>query len=86
MDNFNKQIKNKNGTVDNIIVSSNDGYNVMIGDNYKLMRFSGNRKTFKDSVFGTDIGVHSKGFASVLLVSALIALITLALMYLSFRI
>ena len=86
MNTFIKKIKNSNGTVDKVIANSCDDYNLMIGDNYKLVKFSGNRKTFKDTVFGTDIGIHSNGFVNVAIISTLLSLGVLLTMYLSFRI
>lgn len=86
MNTFSKQIKNKNGTIDKVIANSNDNYDVMISDNYKLIKFSGNRKTFKDTLLGTDIGIHSNGFINVAIISTLLSLGVLVTMYLSFRI
>ncbi len=86
MNTVSKNIKNSNGTVDKVIANSSDNYDIMIGENYKLIKFSGNRKTFKDTLFGTDIGIHSSGFINIAIISSLIAIMTIALMYLNFRV
>ena len=86
MDNIIKEIKNKNGTIDVVMANSNDNYDVKISNNYKLVKFSHSRKSFKDSILGTDIGVHSSGFTTIALISTLLAIGMMALMYLSFRI
>ena len=53
-------------------------------NNYKLIKF--NKKTFGDTFLGSDIGVHSKGFTGVALVSTLLSLSLLVVMYVAFRI
>ena len=78
-------IKNSDGTVDKIIATSNDDKNIMIGENYKLVKF-GNKKAFKDTLLGSDIGIHSRGFAGVTIISTRVAVSTFILMYISFRI
>ena len=78
-------IKNNDGSVDRIIATSNDNRNIMIGKEYKLVKFS-NKKAFKDTLLGSDIGVHSSGFINITIMSTVIAIATLVLMYISFRI
>ena len=55
-------------------------------DNYKLIKFSNTKRTFKDTMLGTDIGIRSEGFISVLITSFLITVGVIILMYFSFRI
>ena len=55
-------------------------------ENYKLIKFSGSKKSFKDTMFGTDIGIHSHGFVNIAIIAMLLALSTLTLLYFSFRI
>ena len=78
-------IKNSDGSIDKIIATSNDNKNIMIDKNYKLVKFS-NKKAFKDTLLGSDIGIHSSGFINVSIISTLIAISTVILMYISFRI
>ena len=83
---INKEIKNENGTIDMVVANSVDEYDVIIGDNYKLVKFSHSKRSFKDTILGTDIGVNSKGFGSVTIISLLMALVGFGIMYFSFRI
>ena len=83
---FNKEIKNSDGSTYLYEISSNDNYRVNIGNNYKLIKFYKTKKSFKDTILGSDIGVNSRGFASVAVVSTLIAVFTFIIMMLSFRI
>ncbi len=78
-------IKNSDGTVDRIIATSSDNKNIMIDKKYKLVKFD-NKKAFKDTFLGSDIGIHSHGFAGVAIISTLMAISTFALIYVSFRI
>ena len=78
-------IKNSDGSTDRIVVTSTDNKNIMIGNNYKLVKFS-NKKTFKDTVLGSDIGIHSSGFINVTIIATLLAISTFILMYLTFKI
>ena len=86
MNNIIKNIKNNDGSVDKIIANSFDNNVVAIGSNYKLIKFGKNKKQFKDTLLGSDIGIHSSGFISVTISSLIIAMLILTLMYLSFRI
>ena len=81
-----KSIKNKDGSIDKIIAKSYDNNEIIIGNNYKLIRFSGNKKSFKDTLLGSDIGFHSSGFISVSIISSIIALALFISMCPSFRI
>ena len=78
-------IKNNDGSVDRVIVTALNNKNVTIGKNYKLVKFV-NKKTFNDTMIGSDIGIHSSGFVNVAVISSLIAISTFILMYISFRI
>lgn len=81
-----KEIKNKNGSVDKIMATSNDSYQVSINNNYKLVKFYKERKSFSDTLLGSDIGFNSNGFASVVFIATLIAVALFSVMMLSFRI
>ena len=86
MNTIKKEIKNNDNTVDIVFAKSSDNYDVMIDDNYKLIRFNNNKNIFKDSIFGYDIGVHSKGFIRIVGVSSIIAVGLITIMLISFRI
>ncbi len=53
-------------------------------NNYKLIKFG--KKSFSDTFLGSDIGIHSKGFTGVALVSTLLSLSLLVVMYIAFKI
>lgn len=86
MNTFKKEIKNKDNSVDIVFAKSSDNYIVIINDNYKLIRFNNSKSTFKNSILGTDIGIHSKGFTSVVAISIIIAVGLMAIMLINFRI
>jgi len=88
MDTMNKEIKNRDGSTDLVMISSEDNYTVNLNKNYKLVGYAGNKMNdkFKNSILGSDIGINSKGFASVMLVSTIIAIGTILTMYFSWRV
>lgn len=83
---INKTIVNNNGAIDKIIAVSNDKYDMSIGKNYKLVKIAKRKNTFNDTILGTDIGVHSKGFMNIAIISTLIAVGVIIFMYLGFRV
>ena len=88
MKTISKMLNNRDGSVDKVIISSNDNYKVNLNKKYVLVGYQGNKyvDNFKNSIFGMDIGVNSNGFASIMLVSTLLAIATFIGMYLAFRI
>ena len=86
MNTIKKEIKNKDSTVDIVFAKSSDNYNVIINDNYKLIRFSNSKSIFNNSIFGSDIGIHSKGFTSIVEISSIIAVGLIVIMLINFRI
>ena len=81
-----REFKNKNGSVDKIMATSSDNYQINIGNNYKLVKFYKERKSFSDTLLGSDIGFNSNGFASVMFIATLIACAVFSILVLSFRI
>jgi len=81
-------MKNRDGSVDKLIITSDDHYSVDLGKKYVLVGYKGNKHidNFKNSIFGMDIGINSHGFVSVSIISLLLAIIMIVGMYLSFRI
>lgn len=88
MNTMSREMKNKDGSVDTVIISSNDDYKVNLSKKYVLVGYAGNKHVdnFKNSIFGMDIGINSHGFASVMMISILLAIVMIVGMYLSFRI
>lgn len=86
MNTIKKEIKNKDNTSDIIFAKSDDNYDVMVNDNYKLIKLGNNKSKFSETILGSDIGIHSHGFISVVTISLIITIILVALMYSNFRI
>ena len=55
-----------------------------MNNNYKLIKF--NKKSFSDTFLGSDIGIHSKGFNGVAIISTLLSVSLLVIMYFTFKI
>ena len=83
-----RTMTNRDGSVDNVIISSLDNYKVKLNKKYVLVGYEGNKYVdrFKNSILGADIGINSSGFASMMIISSLLALAVLLGMYLLFRI
>ena len=81
-------MNNRDGSVDKVIISSNDNKKVKLNKNYVLVGYQGNKNldNFKNYIFGSDIGINSYGFASIMIISSLLAIATLLGMYFLFRI
>ena len=88
MKTISKILNNRDGSVDKVIISSNDNKKVKLNKNYVLVGYQGNKyiDNFKNSIFGADIGINSYGFASMMIISTLLAIATFVGMYLAFRI
>ena len=90
MNNFQRDIKNEDGTEETIVVTSNDNYNLNMNKTYKLANHTPKKenflvKRFKNSILGTDIGIRSSGFSNVAILSTIIAVGALLVMYLLWR-
>jgi len=90
MNNFQKDIKNDDGTEETIVITSNDGYALNMNKTYKLANHTQKKesklaKKFKNSILGADIGVKSGGFSNVAILATIIAVGALCIMYLLWR-
>lgn len=90
MNNFQKNIKNEDGTEETIVITSNDSHTLNMNKTYKLANHTPKKesvltKKFKNSILGTDIGVKSSGFSNVAILATIIAIGTLCIMYLLWR-
>lgn len=88
--NYQRDIKNEDGTEETIIITSNDNHTLNLNQtyklaNHKLKKESKLAKKFKNSILGTDIGVKSPGFSNVAFLATVIALGTLCVMYFLWR-
>ena len=88
MNNYQKDIKNEDGTEETIIITSNDARTIDLTKTYKLANQKKESKLarkFKNSILGTDIGFKSAGFSNIAILSTIIALATLSIMYFLWR-
>ena len=85
---MNKKVKYRDGSVDIINISSDDNLKVNLSKKYVLVGYQGNKHVdnFKNSILGMDIGINKMGFASMMIISLLLAIMILLGMYLAFRI
>lgn len=88
--NFERDIKNEDGTEETIIISSNDNRVLNLNQTYKLANQTKKKesklmKKFKNSILGADIGVKSNGFSNVAILATIIALGSIFVMYLLWR-
>ena len=88
MKTISKMLNNRDGSVDKIIISSNDNFKVRLNKKYVLVGYEGNKYVdkFKNSILGMNIGINSYGFASMMIISSLLAIAIFMGMYLAFRI
>ena len=88
MKTISKMLNNRDGSIDQVIISSNDDHKIKLNKKYVLVGYEGNKylDNFKNSIFGMDIGINSNGFASIMIIATLLAIATLIGMYLAFRI
>lgn len=87
---YQRNIKNEDGTEEMIVISSNDGYKINLGGNYRLANYNKKKesklaKKFKNTILGADIGVKSGGFSNVAILASIIAVSVLLVMYLLWR-
>lgn len=88
MNTINKEIKNRDGSIETLMISSNDSSKVNLSNKYVLVGYAGNKyiDNFKNSILGMDISNNNKGFARVAIISTLLAIAMILVMYLSFKI
>ena len=88
--NFERDIKNDDGTEETIIISSNDNRVLNLNQTYKLANQTKKKenklmKKFKNSILGADIGLKSNGFSNIAILATIIALGSIFVMYLLWR-
>ena len=84
MNNYQKNIKNEDGTEETIIITSSDTHTIDLSKTYKLAnqkKESNLTRKFKNSILGTDIGFKSAGFSNIAILATIIAIGTLSIMY-----
>lgn len=88
MNNYQKDIKNEDGTEETIIITSNDAHTIDLTRTYKLANQKKENKfasKFKNSILGADIGFKSAGFSNIAILATIIAIGTLSIMYFLWR-
>lgn len=90
--NLERNIQNADGTIDTLIISSNDNNSPLdTNKTYKLANYTSkkvNKLTtmYKNSILGSDIGINSKGFTHIAILSSIIAIASISILYILFRI
>ena len=88
MNSIQKDIKNNDGTIETILITSNDNYKTLdTNKTYKLVNGPQNNEnkitsTFKNSIFGAEIGVKAEGFSTIAILATIIAVGMFCIMYL----
>lgn len=88
MDNIQKDIKNNDGTIETILIKSNDNYKTLdINKTYKLVKETKNKESkvtnsFKNSILGAEIGLKAEGFSTIAILATIIAVGMFCMMYL----
>ena len=90
MNNISKEIKNDDGTIETLVITSNDNHNLDMSKSYKLANHKQKKesalaKKFKGSILGADIGIKSGGFSNVAILATIIAVGVLCVMYFLWR-
>jgi len=88
MNNYQRNIKNEDGTEETIVITSNDTRTIDLSKTYRLANQKKESKLarkFKNSILGTDIGFKSAGFSNIAILATLIAIGTLSIMYFLWR-
>lgn len=90
MNNIQTNLKNTDGSIETLVITSHDNYELNMNKKYILANkeFKKSNKivnAFKNSILGVDIGIKSKGFSHVAILSTIIAIGALCTMYLFWR-
>ena len=86
------EINNPNGSIDIVIIESNNTKSPLNKMNkYKLANYSQKKEnkvinTFKNSIIGTEIGIKAEGFTNIAILATILAVGIFCAMYVIFRI
>jgi len=87
-----KDLKNGDGTIDTLIICSNDNENPLDANKtYKLANYNNKRenalvRVYKNSIFGTEIGVKAEGFSNMAILATILAVGGFIIMYITWRV
>lgn len=90
MNNYQRDIKNEDGTEETLVMTSTDNRTLDLTKTYKLANHTQKKENklvskFKNSVLGSDIGIKSGGFSNIAILATIIAIGTLCVMYFLWR-
>lgn len=92
MNNIQKDIKNEDGTIETLLITSNDNYIPLdVNKTYKLANNNIKKEnkivsTFKNSILGTEIGIKAEGFSNIAILATIVAVGAICVMYAFWRI
>ena len=91
MNNIQTNLKNEDGSIETLLITSNDNYALNMNKTYKLANRTQKKEnklvsSFKNSILGAEIGVKAEGFSNIAILATLIAIGTFCVMYLLWRI
>lgn len=92
MNNLIGELKNADGSSETLQITSNDNYTnpLDINKTYKLANNLYKKENkfvskFKNSIFGTEIGVKAEGFTNITILATIIAICALLVMYILWK-
>ena len=92
MNTIERDINNADGTIETLIITSNDNYQTLDANKtYTLANNTFNKgnkiqRAFKNSILGAEIGVRAEGFTTIAILATIVAVGTICLMYAFWRI
>lgn len=91
MNNIEKELKNIDGTIETLVITSDDNHKLNLKGTYKLANYNTKKENkfisgFKNSILGTEIGVKAEGFSNIAILATIVAVGALCIMYILFRI
>ena len=89
--NIERDIKNNDGSIETLLIISNDNVCPLdLNKTYKLAnKIDTNQNKFvskfKNSIFGSDIGVNADGFSNIAILATILAVASVLVMYVLWR-
>ena len=91
MNNIQTNLRNNDGSIETLLITSEDNYVLNMNKTYKLANHTQKKENklvscFKNSILGSEIGVKAEGFSNIAFLATIIAIGTFCVMYLLWRI
>ena len=86
MNSINKEVNYSDGTSSIIEITSNDNHKVNLNNKYILANKKITKDKINNSILLSDIGIHSKGFASIAFLATIISIISFISIIFNFKI